>query len=69
MMCFWFYRLRKTWLDKCQKNPVSEDPSTSYMVNGQKHSSKLNDRTFTIFIDPCEDNSGWKTLSELYLEL
>ena len=36
------------------------------MVNGQKHSSKLNDSTFTIFIDPCADNSGWKSLSELY---
>ena len=26
-------RLRKTWLDKCLKSPVSEDPSTSDMVN------------------------------------
>ena len=24
----------KTWLDKCLKSPVSEDPSTSNMVNG-----------------------------------
>ena len=32
------------------------DPSTSNMVNGSKHRSKLNDSTFTIFIDLCEDN-------------
>ena len=66
MMCFCTYRLRKTWLDKCQKIPVSEEHSSGNMVNGRKHSSKLNDSTFTIFIDPCADNSGWKSLSELY---
>ena len=27
----------KTWLDKCLKSPVSEDPSTSNMGNGWKH--------------------------------
>ena len=31
------YGLRKTWLDKCLKNPVSEDPSRGIMVNGRKH--------------------------------
>ena len=66
MMCFWTYRLRKTWLDKCQKNPVSQEPSSGNVVNRRKHSSKLNDSTFTIFIDTCADNSGWKSLSELY---
>ena len=32
---FIFSKLRtpKTWLDKCLKGPVSEDPSTSNMVN------------------------------------
>ena len=30
-MYFWTYRLRKTWLNKCLKSPVSEDPSTSNM--------------------------------------
>ena len=30
------YGLRKTWLDKRLKSPLSEFPSTSYMVNGQK---------------------------------
>ena len=29
-------RTPKTWLDKCLKSPVSEDPSTSNMVNGTK---------------------------------
>ena len=42
-MYFWTYRLRNTWLDKRLKIPVSEDPSTSNMVNGSKHISKLND--------------------------
>ena len=27
----------KTWLDKFLKSPVSEDPSTSNMVNVAKH--------------------------------
>ena len=27
----------KTFLDKCLKSPVSEDPSTSNMVNVPKH--------------------------------
>ena len=42
-MYFWTYGLRNTWLDKRLKIPVSEDPSTSNMVNGSKHISKLND--------------------------
>ena len=36
--CFFLtYGLRKTWLDKCLKSPVSEDPSKSNMVNGPKY--------------------------------
>ena len=31
------YGLTKTWLDNSLKNPISEDPSTSNMVNGHKH--------------------------------
>ena len=58
------FRLRKTWLDKCVKSPVPKDPSTSNMVNGLKHCSKLNDSTFTIFIDNYAGNSGLKSLSE-----
>ena len=57
-MYFWSYGLRKRWLDKCLKSPVSEYPLTSKIVNGLKHCSKPKDCTFAIFIDPCEDNSG-----------
>ena len=55
MIYLWTYGLHKTWLDKCLKSPVSEDPSTSNMVNGPKHCWNLNDTTITIFIDPSED--------------
>ena len=65
-MYFWIYELSKVWLDKCLKSPVSEDSSTNNMGNGPEHCAKLNDSTFTIFIDPCEGNSGSRSLSELY---
>ena len=65
-MYFWTYGLRNTWLDKCLKSPLSDNPSTSNMLNGPKLCSKLNDRTFTMFIDSRDSNSGWKSLSELY---
>ena len=66
LMYFWFYGPWKNWLDKCLKSPVSEDPSTSNMLNSPKKCSKLNDSAFTIFIDLSKVNSGWKSLSELY---
>ena len=47
-------------MDKCLKRPVSEEPSTSNMVNGPKHCLELNDTAFTILIHPCEDNAGLK---------
>ena len=47
-------------------NLDSEDPWTSNEVNGPKQCWNLNDRTFTIFIDRCEGNSGWKSLPEWY---
>ena len=62
-MYFWSYNLRKTWLDK---SSILEDPSTSNIVNGPKHCSKLNDSIITILIHPCEWNSVWKSLSEWY---
>ena len=40
-MYFWTYGLRKTWLGKCLKKPLSEETSKSDMVNGQKYCSKL----------------------------
>ena len=58
------YGLPKTSLDKCLKSPVSEDTSASNMVNEPRHCSKLNESTFTIFIDPCQEILGWKDLSE-----
>ena len=51
-MYYWTYGLRKTWLDKCLKSPVWEDPSTSNMENGPNHCWNLNDSTFIIFIYP-----------------
>ena len=50
-MYFGYYRLRKTWLDICQKSPVSEDLLPGKMVNGSKHCCNLNDSTVTIFSD------------------
>ena len=62
-MYFLTYGLRKMWLDKCLTVPVSEDPSTSNIVNGPKHCCNLNDSTFIIFIDHCDWNSVDKSLS------
>ena len=50
------YALRKTWLDKCLKSPISEKPLTGNVVNGPKHYFNLNDSTFTMFIDQFESN-------------
>ena len=49
---FWTYGLRKSWLDKCLKSPVSEDPLTSNIVNRPKHCSKLNNSIFTYLVIP-----------------
>ena len=57
-MHFLTYGIRKTWLDKCLKNPVSEDPSRSHMINAPKHCRNLNGSIFIIFIDHFEANSG-----------
>ena len=61
-MCFGNYGLPKTWLDKCVKSPVSEDPSKSNMVNAPKNCSDLNDSPFTIFIDHWEANCLTKSV-------
>ena len=65
-MYFWSYGLPKTLLDRCLKSVVSEDPTTSNMVNEPKQGSKLDDSTFTILIDFCERTSGRKCLSEWF---
>ena len=36
-MFFPTYGIRKTWLDKCLESPVSEDHSTSNILNEPKH--------------------------------
>ena len=65
-MYFWTYGLRNTCLDKCLKSLVLEVPSISNRGNGSKHCLKLNNSTFTIFIDLWEINSGWNSRSEWY---
>ena len=50
------YGVRKTYLDKCLKSPVSDYTLTINVVNGPKHCFTLNESTFTIFIDHCEGN-------------
>ena len=54
-----FLKLRspKNVVRYISKKSYFRGPFTSNMVNGPKHCSKLNDITFTIFIDPCEGNS------------
>ena len=66
LIYFWTYGLWKTRLDKCLKSPLWGDPSTINMVNKRKHCWNLDDRTFTISIDPCECNWELKSCSELY---
>ena len=62
---FVFSKLRtlKTWLDKCLKSPVSEDPSTSNMVNVPKHYWNLHHSTFIIFLRHWPVNFVRKSLS------
>ena len=66
LIYFRTYGLGKTWLEKCVKSPILEDPSTSNTVNRPKHCWNLNDSTFTIFIDPSDRCSCWRGLPERY---
>ena len=66
LMYFWTCGFLKTWLDKCLKSPVWEDPPTSNKINGPKHCWNLNRSTFTIFMYHCEGNSVGKSLSQAY---
>ena len=45
------YRLQKTWIDKCLKSRLSEDPSTENIANRPKQCCNLSDTTFTKFIN------------------
>ena len=55
---FVFPKLRtvKTCLDKCLKSPVSEDASTSNMVNVSEHGSHLHHLVFIMFINNFQVN-------------
>ena len=63
LMYVWTYGLRKPMLDDCLKSPVSDDPSTSNMVNGPKPCWNLKDSASTIFIYHCEGSSAGEILS------
>ena len=49
-------RTPKTWSDKCIKPHVSQDSSTSNMVNVSNHCGNLHHSIFIIFIDHCQVN-------------
>ena len=55
-------RTPKTWLDKCLKSTVSEDPSTSNMVKVPKHCSNLHRITFIKYFDHFQVNGVGKSL-------
>ena len=52
LRAFAYLKLRtlKTWIDQCLKSPVSEDASTSNMVNVPKHCWNLHHSIFIILI-------------------
>ena len=62
---FLFPKLRslKRWSDKSLKSPVSEDPSTSNMVNVPKHYSSLHHITFILFNGLYQVNRAGKSPS------
>ena len=61
---FLILRTPKTWLDKCLKIPVLEDPSTSNLVNVSEHCSNLHHNSFIILIDNFQGNSVEKYLCD-----
>ena len=67
-MNFRYYGPPKTWLDKCLKTPIWDDPSRGNVANGLKHWFNLNGSFFTIFIDQCEGNWVGKSRSWGYLK-
>ena len=64
LIAFVFPKLRtlNTWLDKCIKSLVSEDPSTNNMVNVPKRCWNQHHITFIISTDHCQDNWFVKSL-------
>ena len=73
-------RTANTWLNKCRKSAVLEDPSTGSMVKGTKYGWNLHDSNFFIFIDNClgswvgnRARTHWKSASgqsyQIYLSV
>ena len=58
----------KLLLDKCLECPVSDNHSTSNMVNVPKHCSNLHDSSFIMFIDHCQFNWVGKSFSFSHAE-
>ena len=58
LTAFVFPKLRtlKTWLDKCLKTPVSENPLKSNMLSVPKESSNMHHSSFITLIDLCQVN-------------
>ena len=53
--------LRKTYLDKCLKSRISEDPSTNNLENGSKHCCNMSDSSFIMLINRDKGNSLGKS--------
>ena len=60
-MYFGNYGVPKTWLDQWLKNPVSEYPSKSNMLNAPQHCSYLKDSPFNTCTDHWEVNCHTKS--------
>ena len=56
-------RTPKTQSYKCLESPISDDPSTSNMVNVENHCTNLHHSTFIIFNDHSQVNWVGKSLS------
>ena len=55
-MYFRYYQPQKTFLDKCLKAPVWENPLRGDMVSRPKHWFNVNESAFIISSDHCEGN-------------
>ena len=62
LTAFVFPKLRtlKTWLNKCLKSLVSENPSTSNVGKVPKQCWNLYHRLFIIFFSHCKKKVSWK---------
>ena len=54
------YWLGKRWLLKCQKGPVSDQPSSVNMLMGPKHCRYLHDSILILFLHYYQINWVWK---------